>query len=231
MEISVVIPAFNEELVIEDTIADIKKFLHSNFSSFEIIVVDDKSKDRTVSVLSEIDGINVLKNKKNHGKGYSVAKGVKAAKGDLILFMDADNSTKIEQFSKFKKYTEDYDIVIASRALPDSDIRVQQSLLKRFLGKAGNLVIQKVLQIKVKDSQCGFKLFKNKDKGLFEKLTIEDWGFDFELLFLASRQNLKIKEVPIIWENNFDSKVKWHSYIKTLGQVFKVRFNYLLNKY
>ena len=84
---------------------------------------------------------------------------------------------------------------------------------------------------RVHDTQCGFKLFNNKVKYLFEKLTIEDWGFDFELIFLAKKYSFNIKELPIVWSNNFDSKVKSSDYIKTLLQVFKVRYNNLINKY
>ncbi len=231
IDISVIIPVYNERKVIKDTISKVKEYLKNKFNSFEIIVVDDKSTDSTVEILNNIDNIKVLKNLNNHGKGYSVAKGVKEAKGKLILFMDADSSTSITELDNFLKYTDNYDLIIGSRALKDSKIHTKQNIIKRILGKLGNLVIRLMIFSRIKDTQCGFKLFNNKVKYLFEKLTIEDWGFDFELIFLTRKYSLNIKELPVEWNNNLDSKVKWIDYIKTLLQVFKVRFNNLINKY
>lgn len=231
LDISIIIPVYNEKEVIKDTINKVKEYLKNKFKSFEIIVIDDKSTDNTLEILNNIENIKVLKNSNNHGKGYTVAKGVKEAKGKLILFMDADSSTSIIELDNFIKYSNDYDLIIGSRALKDSKIKTKQNIIKRILGKLGNLIIRLIIFSKVKDTQCGFKLFNNKVKYLFEKLTIEDWGFDFELIFLTRKYSLNIKELPVEWDNNFDSKVKWTDYIKTLLQVFKVRFNNLINKY
>ena len=231
LDISVIIPTYNEEKVIKKTILEGLEYLENNFNTWEIIVVDDKSEDNTLKVLKKIKGIKILRNLKNHGKGYTVAKGVARAQGSLILFMDADNSTAIRELDNFLKYTSDYDLIIGSRALKDSQIKIKQSIFKRILGKIGNLIIRIMIFSKIYDSQCGFKLFSHKVKPLFEKLTIEDWGFDFELIFLAKKYSLKIKELPITWSNNINSKVKGRDYVKTLGQVFKVRFNDLINKY
>ncbi|MCD4761195.1 glycosyltransferase family 2 protein [bacterium] len=231
MDISVVIPAFNEEKIIKNTIAEVKDFLKNNFSSFEIIVVDDKSKDSTLKIVQAISGISVLGNSKNHGKGYSVVKGVKAAQGDLILFMDADNSTRINELQNFLSQTKDYPILIASRALPDSDIKIKQNVIKDYFGKFGNAIIRFVLLLRIHDTQCGFKLFSKETKHLFNKITINGFAFDFELLFLAKKYKFRVKEMPVTWLNNFDSAVKWYDYPNTLLQVFKVRFNNLIGKY
>jgi dolichyl-phosphate beta-glucosyltransferase len=231
MEISVIIPAFDEEAVIEDTVREIKDFLTARFSKFEIIIVDDASRDRTLKIANQIKNIRVLRNLTNHGKGYTVAKGVRAAKGEMILFMDADNSTPIKELEAMLPYIQDYHLVIGSRALSDSVIVKQQAAIKVWLGRSGNLLIRLFLLPGIKDTQCGFKLFRKEVKSLFEKLTINKWGFDFELLFLARRQNFKIKEVPITWTNNEQSKVTPIGYLKTLAQVFKVRANYLFKKY
>lgn len=231
MDISVVIPAYNEERVIVKTIEEVRSFLKNNFSSFEIIVVDDKSTDRTLEILKQIPDIVLRRNLKNHGKGYTVAKGVAVARGNWVLFMDADSSTNIGELKKFLPYVDDYDLIIGSRALNDSDVRVRQNIVKVFLGRAGNLLIRMLLAPNVKDTQCGFKFFRNKLKILFDKLTIEDWGFDFELIWLARKNDFKVKEVPVVWVNNFDSKVKWYNYPKTLAQVFLVRINNLKGKY
>jgi len=231
LDISVIIPVYNEEKVIENTILEIKNYLSNNFDTYEIIIVDDKSIDNTLGVLNNIKNIKILRNLRNHGKGYTVSKGVKNAKGFLILFMDADNSTSIKELDNFIKYKNDYDLLIASRGLINSKINIKQSIKKRTLGKLGNLMIRIIIFSRVHDTQCGFKLFNNKVKYLFEKLTIEDWGFDFELIFLARKYSFNIKELPVEWNNNFDSKVKWTDYLKTFTQVFKVRYNNLINKY
>src|SRR3989339_115182 len=173
MEISVVIPAFNEVKDIAKTIADVGSYLKNHFSSFEIIVVDDKSNDRTLQIIQSIDGIRVLKNLKNHGKGYAVAKGMKAATGDLLLFMDADNSTKISELDNFLSELKNYDVVIASRGLKDSKVTVSQNFLKTNLGRMGNFFSRILIDENIRDTQCGFKLFKKSAKHLFDKLTIE----------------------------------------------------------
>lgn len=231
MEISVVIPVFNEEKVIAKTLTEVKDFLSQNFSSFEIIVVDDCSTDQTIKILKNFPEIILLKNLRNHGKGYTVSKGVNQSVGEWILFMDADNSTKIQELNNFKAYLEDYDLLIASRAISGAFIASSQAKWKVIFGRLGNKLIQSLLLPGIKDTQCGFKLFRSSLKSIFQKLTIEDWGFDFELLFLASKKGFKIKELPVEWFNNTDSKVKFLSYFKTLEQVLRVRFNYFLNKY
>lgn len=231
MEISVVIPAYNEVAVIVKTIDSVKKFLASNFATFEIIVVDDHSKDATVDIVKSQAGVRLIRNLKNHGKGYTVAKGVAAARGDWILFMDADSSTDISELSKFLPQRREDTLLIGSRGLEDSEVKVQQSSLKVFLGKSGNRLIRFLIAPQITDTQCGFKFFPKQMHFLFSKLTIATWGFDFELLWLARKYHFKIKEVPVTWVNDFDSKVRWYSYPQTLWQVFKVRLNDYLGKY
>ena len=231
MQISVIIPAYNEEGVIADTIKEIRGFLQDNFESFEIVVVDDKSTDSTLNIIQSLADVRAVKNIKNHGKGYSVAKGVKVAKGDLILFMDADNSTSIEELEKLLPHLDQYPIVIASRAMSQSRIHKSQNFLKVTLGRLGNLLIRSILSLPIRDTQCGFKLFRHSALSLFDKLTIDRWAFDFELLFIAKLHNFKIKEVPVSWTNNANSRVTTAAYFQTLCQVFKVRINHLLNKY
>jgi dolichyl-phosphate beta-glucosyltransferase len=231
MNISVVIPAFNEAPVIAETIKKIKKYLQSNNIVGEIIVIDDCSTDDTLAVLKNISDIKVLKNLRNHGKGYSVRKGVLLAKEDWILFMDADNSTDISELDKFSKYLADYDVLIASRALPESNIVVKQNIIKVTLGRAGNLIIRLLIDPRIKDTQCGFKLFNKKVQPLFNKITINGFGFDFELIWLIKKNNLRIKEVPVTWVNDFTSSVKWWHYPKVLAEVLAVRVNNFFGKY
>ncbi len=231
MQISVVIPAFNEAKVIAATVQEAREFLKNKFSSFEIIIVDDCSTDSTLKIIKSLPDVQVLRNLKNHGKGYTVAKGVKAASGDWILFMDADNSTRIVELDNFFEYSQDYDLLIASRALSDSKVKVSQSFLKVILGKAGNLLSRLLIHPKIHDTQCGFKLFRRELKSLFANLTISGWAFDFELIWLARKNNFRIKELGVVWVNDFDSKVRWYTYPQTLLQLFIIRLNDLLGKY
>jgi len=231
MEISVIIPCLNEAKVIAKTLKEVQNFLQNNFSQFEIIVVDDGSKDKTLEIARKFTGVKILRNLTNRGKGYTVAKGVRESKGKLILFMDADNSTAITELVKLQPFIKEYSIVIGSRALPESVIKQEQSKIKVWLGRSGNILIRLLLTPGIQDTQCGFKLFDHSVKKIFEKLTISRWGFDMELLFLARKNGLKVKEVPIIWQNNTDSRVTSWTYFQVLGQVFKIRINYLLKKY
>ncbi len=229
-KISVVIPAFNEAAIIGETLAKVKTWLLENFSHSEIIVVDDGSTDNTRHILEKISGIKLLRNLGNHGKGYTVKKGVLAATGDLILFMDADNSTDISELSKLLPYCSQYPIVIGSRALADSVILKEQNKLKVMLGKSGNWLVRYLLSLDIKDTQCGFKLFRADCKILFSQMITNGWGFDFELMWLARQHKLAVKEVPIVWENNLDSKVGIKGYFLTLAELIKIRWYYTFKK-
>lgn len=231
MDISVVIPAFNEEEDIAKTIEEVKSYLKNNFNIFEIIVVDDKSKDSTLQIIKNISDIKVLRNLKNHGKGYTVAKGMKAASGDILLFMDADNSTKINELDNFLPALKKYDLVIASRGLENSQVKIKQNFIKRFLGRIGNFFSRVLIDKNIRDTQCGFKLFRKSSQYLFDKITIAGFAFDFELIFLAKKYNLKVKELPVKWENNFNSSVKWYDYPKTMINLLLININNLLGKY
>ena len=231
MEISVVIPVFNEAKVIASTVNKVKDYLSKNFSSGEIIVVDDKSTDSTLEVINSLGGIKVLRNLKNHGKGYTVLKGLKAATGKYILFMDADFSTPISELNKLWEFRDRYQLIIGSRGLNQSQVMVSQPRIKVILGKVGNLFSRWLIHPEIRDTQCGFKLLPRSVRYLLDKVSIGGWAFDLELIYLFRKDGLAIKEVPVVWDNNFDSKVKWWSYPQTLGQLFKIRLNDLLGKY
>lgn len=231
MKISVVIPAYNEAKVIADTVEQIKKFLSGRGGDFEIIVVDDKSTDTTVDVVRQMDDVKLLQNAVNKGKGYSVRQGVLAATGEWILFTDADNSTTIDHLEKFFPHMSQYDLIIGSRAAKGAEIVVRQNIVKVILGRLGNMFIRLLAAPGIKDTQCGFKFFSAKLKPLWEKMTIDRFGFDVELIYLARKAGFKILEMPVRWANNFDSTVKWHSYITTLWQVFQIKINELNGKY
>ena len=231
MDLSVVIPAYNEEKDIGATLRSVHEYLRSHFSSFEIIVVDDASTDHTADVVRSVKGVGLIRYAPNRGKGYAVKTGMLAAKGDMVLFMDADNSTNITELDHLIPEMRNYDIVIGSRATKGSTITVHQPSYKRWLGRFGNLVIRSALGLAIHDTQCGFKLFRKESLVLFRKQKLERWGFDFEILFLATRHGYRILESPVTWTNDFDTKVTLGGYFRTAREVCMVRLWALLHRY
>jgi dolichyl-phosphate beta-glucosyltransferase len=229
-KISIIIPCYNEAEIIESTIKKVANFFNQSDLTYEIIVVDDGSRDNTAK-LAQAAGARVLINSINQGKGYSVKKGVESAQGELILFSDADLSTPIDEINKLIKYLDWFDIIIGSRAMPDSEIKIGQSWPKILIGKIGNWIIRLILNLPLADTQCGFKLFKKGTLPIFKKQTLNRWGFDFELLFIAKKMGYRVKEVGICWYNDKSSTVTFGGYWKTLGEVIKVRFNSWQSKY
>lgn len=225
-EISVIIPAYNEENIINKNIRRIFSYLEKHFDKFEIIVVSDGSKDGTVAEVKKINepAIRTIEYFPNRGKGFAVRTGVLNAKYDHVLFMDADLSTSIEELSSLQKYADEYDIVIASRAMTDSRIENLQPFFRRLFGLFGKKIIGLFVVRGIKDTQCGFKLFKKEAaRKLFEKQKINRWGFDFEILFLAQKFGYSIKEVPVVWYARIESKLKFKDYITTLLELISLR--------
>jgi dolichyl-phosphate beta-glucosyltransferase len=226
INISIVVPVYNEEKRLGKNLIKIIKFCKFNFKNYEIIVVDDGSTDNTIKICERYnkeDNLIILKNEKNKGKGFSVNKGVLKSKGDVILFTDCDLSTPIQELNNFLKIIDNYDIIIGSRALNRSQVKIR--LFKKILGKIGNMFIS-IFVKNIKDTQCGFKLFKrNTINKIFTKQTINRWGFDFEILFLAQKYNFKIKEEPVKWTEDKESKVKLTDYPKTLLELIKIKYN------
>lgn len=232
--ISVVIPVYNEEKRIKKSLERIVDYLGSFCRDYEIIVVDDGSTDETVKVIEEVlkDRFRVIKLQENRGKGYAVKRGMLAARYDYVLFSDADLSTPIEEIEKLAEFIGEYDIVIGSRAMHGSDVEIHQPKFKEFLGRVGNKLIQLMLLPGIQDTQCGFKLFRRKSIAVFEKQTIDRWGFDFEILWIARKMGLKVKEVPVHWINDFATKVSGFStYVNTFMELVKIKLNSITNKY
>ena len=235
--LSVVIPVYNEEKVIRKTLLDVNDFFANKNYNSEIIVVDDGSSDNTVAIAknlkSIIKNLAILENGKNYGKGYSVKKGILAANGRYRLFMDADNSAKIEQVSKFIPFLKSgYDIVIGDRDIKGSKIKKRQPFYKEVLGDMGNVFIRLLAVPGINDTQCGFKCFSGKfAEDIFPRLTVSRWGFDIEILALANKFEYKIKSAPIVWENRKNSNVRLKDYILTLIDLFKIKINLIRKKY
>lgn len=232
MDISIVIPAYNEEKRLGKTLKKVYEYFKNRGDTFEIIVVDDGSKDGTVNVVKTfaIDHpeVKLRCHLKNKGKGAAVKTGVMAAEGNLILFTDADLSTPIEEFEKLIYFIKEkkYDIVIASRALPDSKILISQMFYRRFIGRMFPILVKIIVTREFKDTQCGFKLFKNQvARELFSALGTTDFAFDVEILYRALKRKYKIKEVGVIWLNSPYSTVKiFKDSFRMFFSLLKIKF-------
>lgn len=235
MDISIVIPAYNEEKRITKTLKKVVSFFDRQNLDYEIIVVSDGSRDRTCDVVREFgsDRVKVVCVYRNHGKGFGVNRGVANAKGQYILFIDADNSTPIEHYLDLKKYIDEYSVVIGSRYLHDSNIKLKQPWLRIIGSRIGNILIQAMILPGFPDTQCGFKLFK-KDaaKQIFSRQTIWRWGFDMEILYIAKKLGYKIKQVPVSWFNDERSRIQsFKTFWTTLSELAKIKVNALSGKY
>lgn len=233
MKLSVIIPAYNEEKRITKTLESIKEYLNRQDYDWEVLVIDDGSKDKTRDVVEKAEGFKLNKTRKNMGKGYSIKEGMLMAQGDYCLFMDADNATKINELDHFWKYfDEDYDVVIGSRDIKGAKVAVSQAWYKELAGKFGNVLIQIVAVPGIHDTQCGFKIFSKKVvRDVFPIQKLVGWGFDVEVLALAKKFGYKIKEEPITWFNAAGSNVKLSSYLKVFSDLFKVRWWLWTGKY
>ena len=237
MYLSVIIPAYNEEKRIEKTLLNVHEYLSTQPYEYEIIVVNDGSKDGTSALISSLSNkfknLKLIDNKENHGKGWAVRQGMLEASGDYRLFMDADNSTTVDQVSGFLTYlAEGYDIVIGSRRIKGANIAVRQPWFRDFLGGTFRFVVHTLVPLGVTDSQAGFKCFSRKaSEDIFSRQTIFRWAFDVEILAIARKMKFKIKETPIRWVNDADSKVKMSGMVKMLFEVFQVRINLITRKY
>lgn len=233
MRLSIVIPAFNEEGRIRQTLQKIARFVGERGWDGEIIVVDDGSRDRTAEVVKEefaqSGGASflVLENGANRGKGYSVRRGVNAARGDRILFTDADLSTPIEEIDRLVEFLDGgFDVAMGSRSVPGSRVEIHQNRVRETMGKVFNCLARLLTFKGVHDSQCGFKLFKGEvAHRLFELARIDGFAFDAEIVYLAQKLGYKVIEVPVIWRNSTASKVHMvFDPVKMMWDLFRIRF-------
>ena len=238
MYLSVIIPAYNEERRLPKTLKAVYEYLSRQSYDYEILVVSDGSKDRTADVAREagrgIPNFRVIDNEENCGKGCVVRQGLLEARGEYRIFMDADNSTSIDHFEKMRPYFEQgLEVVIGSRDIKGAKITVPQSWIRRRLGDSFNLIVQTVAGLwGIWDTQCGFKGFTAKAaQDIFSRATIDRWAFDVEALVIAKNLGYEIKQIPVTWINDPESKVKLEGMIKMLLEVIKVRLNMWRGKY
>jgi dolichyl-phosphate beta-glucosyltransferase len=228
----VIIPAYNEEARIGPTLSRILEYLDGRPYASEVLVVIDGSRDATIDRINAVAAtrrsVSVIDNGVNRGKGFSVRRGMLEARGRFLLFSDADLSTPIEEVETFLDRLEGgADVVIASRALPESTIVQPQPWWRQAMGRAFNHFVRAMALPGIQDSQCGFKCFKRDvARRIFPRQRVEQFGFDVEVLWIAQRLGCRIDEVPVRWMNHPLSKV--HPILdssRMLADLFRIRYN------
>jgi dolichyl-phosphate beta-glucosyltransferase len=236
-ELSIIIPSYNEELRLPATLDKIASYIQSSRRNTDVIVVDDGSKDRTAQVAESYRGklpnLRVLSNGVNRGKGYSVRHGSLEALGDVILFTDADLSAPIEEADKLLAALQDHDVAIGSRAMDRGLIEVHESPFREFAGIVFNAIVRLILRLPFVDTQCGFKAFRRgPSRIIFEQQTIERFGFDPELLYLARHHGLSTIEVPVRWSHSPATKVNMlRDSLQMFLDILFIRWNALKGRY
>jgi glycosyltransferase involved in cell wall biosynthesis len=236
-DLSIIIPSYNEESRLPATLERIAAYLLTYGREAEVLVVDDGSKDGTAAVAesfgSRIPRLRVVSNGVNRGKGYSVRYGMQEARGHIALFTDADLSAPIEEAGKLLGALETNDLAIGSRAMDRSLISAHESPFREFAGIIFNKIVRSVLWLPFVDTQCGFKAFRRERCGvIFEQQTIERFGFDPELLYLARHHGLRAVEIPVRWGHSPATKVSLlHDSIQMFVDVFTIRWNALRGRY
>ncbi len=230
--LSVVIPVFNEERVVLDAIRCVEAYRQVKGQAWEILVVNDGSKDQTSSLVrnyiqsSGTDFVKLLSFDKNRGKGAAVRQGVLASKGKYILVTDADLSSPIKEADKLLRAMEyGADVAIGSRALRERGADVQQSFKRALSGRIFNALVHLLVLPGIHDTQCGFKCFRRAAAlDIFSAQKLDGFSFDVEALYLARKKGYKINEVPVMWRQGEKSSVSlFRDSQRMLGDLFKIK--------
>ncbi len=242
--LSIVIPAFNEQLRLPETLRSLARYLAEahQFKPVEVIVVDDGSDDQTGEVArgeSQALGdagasLTVIRNASNRGKGYSVRRGLVESQHDWRLFTDADLSAPIDELEKLARdaLSGDCDLAIGSRALDRSLIGAHQPFYREAMGRVFNLHMRLLTGLRIEDTQCGFKLFSGRAAAeIAARQRLDGFGFDVEQLFLARKLGFKVAEVPVRWYNSADTRVGMSDGLAAFADVVRVRWNDWLGRY
>jgi dolichyl-phosphate beta-glucosyltransferase len=235
VELSVVIPAYNEERRLPPTLEHLRAFLDQRGDTYEIVVVDDGSRDATAEAARAAGGpaARVLVSPRNRGKGHAVRQGMLAARGARRLMCDADLSTPIEQVGLLEAALDQgYDVAIGSRAVSGAQVEVRQTGFRENAGRLFNLAVRLLALPGVRDTQCGFKLFSAPAaEGVFRVARLDGFAFDVEALFLARRQGRRMVQVPVVWRNDPASRVSFAKGARAFLEIASVRWNALLGRY
>lgn len=232
-KLTIVIPAYNEAPRIGATLEKMHQFLVAQHYDFEILVVNDGSKDQTVEIVqnyaARFSTVRLIDNGKNLGKGTSVKNGILHALGEIVLFSDADLSSPAEEFPKILDpvFRDDADVTFGSRALDRSLIGVHQSTFREFSGKVFNFFVRILTGLPFKDTQCGFKAFRRLTVlPVFERQRIGGFGFDPEVLFIAKKKGLRLREIPVRWNHVEGTKVSMgRDSIEMFWDLVRIRLN------
>lgn len=238
MRYSIVIPAYNEGARLGSTLERVLRHVQEQAWDAEVIVVNDGSRDETAELVRRYAETNprlrLLENPGNRGKGYSVRHGMLEASGDILLFTDADLSSPIEEAGKlFQAIAAGADLAIGSRWLRPELQAERQSLPRQLYGRIFNMLLRILLGLKFKDTQCGFKAFtRGAAQTLFPRQTIERWGFDPELLYLARKWGLKTKEVAVVWSHTGGTRIHpLRDGLRMFEELLRIRWNDFTGKY
>jgi len=239
LDLSIIIPAYNEERRLPKTLASIFAYLQARPYHAEILIVDDGSSDRTATIVSafkqKYPSLRLISNGGNRGKGYSVRHGMLEAHGEITLFTDADLSTPIEEADKLLAALRDegYDAAVGSRAVDRNLIEVHQPLIREQAGIFFNRLVRRIMGIEFSDTQCGFKAFRReRSRIIFEQQRVERFGFDPEILFLAKRNGLRVAEVPVRWSHDPATKVNVAADgIRMILELLWIRWNAMRGRY
>jgi dolichyl-phosphate beta-glucosyltransferase len=237
-DLSIVIPAFNEEARVGPTLQDYLAYCRKTGRRAELIVVDDGSLDRTSVVVnalsSEFPEIRLIRLAENRGKGHAVRSGVVNAQGKFVLFADADGATPLPEIERLEAaLAAGADVAIGSRALGDARVKVEARLYRRIIGRIFHGIVEMLTVPGVKDTQCGFKLFRGAvAHDLFSRMRIRGFSFDVEVLMMAQRRGYRIAEVPVNWTHQPGSKVNLVTdSARMLRDLFIIRGRYLSGQY
>lgn len=234
--LSIIIPAHNEELRLPRTLGQIFAFLEKQAYTAEVVVVENGSSDRTLELARDFakqyPNLLVL-HEERAGKGIAVRRGVLEAHGEYRFICDADLSMPIEEVQKFlPPVLSGFDVIIASREAPGA-VRYNEPAYRHWGGRAINLAIRLLILPGLQDTQCGFKCFRaGAAQKLFTQQTLGGWSFDIEILYLARRKRMNIREIPIHWYFGEDSKVSAvRDALRMLGDIFRIHFHALRGGY
>ena len=239
IDLSVIIPAYNEEKRIGFTLKKTCDFLAERSWNYEIITVDDGSQDQTLRVIKEIalerDEIRVFRNVCNRGKGFSVRHGLEAARGRFIGFMDADYKTDIKSLDEVMMQLENNaQVVIGDRTLQTTEILARRSVLREFGSSAFKKLLRILMGIRgYGDTQCGFKFFREKVmRQVFALQKVDGYMFDVEILLILGRMNCEVEKLPVVWSYDNDSRFNLISgTIKNLSELASIRWRHRISQY
>jgi glycosyltransferase involved in cell wall biosynthesis len=237
-QLSIVIPAYNESARIEHALDRVLSCIDDKHWDAEVLVIDDGSKDDTAAIVQSWmtlhPRLHLVQNPGNRGKGYSVRNGLLQAAGEIVLFTDADLSSPMEEAERLlDAIAEGADVAIGSRWMDRSRQTIHQPLYRQFFGRCFNWVTRTVMGLPFKDTQCGFKAFKRSAaQVIFRLQTIERWGFDPEILFIARKLKYTIREVPVTWGHDERSRMSYlKDGIKMLEDMARIRSNSVRGRY